>query len=61
MNAAVLTVSDGVHHGTRKDQRRDARRALACRRIRGRAPIVPDKQDEIAAAIADLADRSSVV
>ncbi len=62
MNAAVLTVSDGVHHGTREDRSGDALAELlgsegfAVERL-----VVPDEAQEIAAAIADLAARSAVV
>lgn len=62
MNAAVLTVSDGVHHGTREDRSGDALAELlgsegfAVERL-----VVPDEAQEIAAAIADLAVRSALV
>ena len=62
MNAAVLTVSDGVHHGTREDRSGDALAELlgsegfAVERL-----VVPDEAQEIAAAIADLAARSPCV
>ena len=62
MKAAVLTVSDGVHHGTREDRSGDALAELlegegfAVERC-----VVPDEADAIAAAIAVLAGRSSLV
>lgn len=62
MNGAVLTVSDGVHHGTREDRSGDTLVGL----LEGQGFIVercvvPDEPDLIAAAIADLALRNSVV
>ena len=62
MNAAVLTISDGVHHGTREDKSGDTlAELLEADGFAVERRIVPDERDEIAAAIADLADRSSVV
>ena len=62
MRAAVLTVSDGVHHGTREDRSGDAlAELLAGEGFAVERRIVPDEVDEIAVAIADLADRSSLV
>lgn len=62
MNAAVLTVSDGVRHGTREDRSGDAlAELLASEGFTVERRVVPDEADEIAAAIADLADRSSLV
>ncbi len=62
MNAAVLTVSDGVHHGTREDRSGDALADLLAREgFAVERRIVPDETGEIAAAIADLAARSAVV
>ena len=62
MKAAVLTVSDGVHHGTREDRSGDVLADL----LEGEGfdverCIVPDEAAEIAAAIADLAERNSLV
>ena len=62
MNAAVLTVSDGVHHGTREDRSGDALvELLAAEGFEVERRVVPDEADEITAAIADLASRSAVV
>ena len=62
MNAAVLTISDGVHHGTREDKSGDTlAELLAADGFAVERRIVPDERDEIAGAIVDLADRSSVV
>jgi len=62
VRAAVLTVSDGVHHGTREDRSGDAlAELLAGEGFAVERRIVPDEVDEIAVAIADLADRSSLV
>ena len=62
MNAAVLTVSDGVHEGTRQDLSGDELETLlesegfvVSRRV------VPDDADAIAAAIAELAGDAAVV
>ena len=42
MKAAVLTVSDGVHHGTREDRSGDTlAELLEARGVRGRAPGRP--------------------
>ena len=62
MKAAVLTVSDGVHHGTREDLSGDTLDALL--RAEGfevARRVVPDEREEIAAAIGDLAARASLV
>jgi molybdenum cofactor synthesis domain-containing protein len=62
MKAAVLTVSDGVHGGTREDRSGDTLAELlegegfAVERL-----VVPDEADVIAAAIVELAARSAVV
>ena len=62
MKAAVLTVSDGVHHGTREDRSGDAlAELLAGEGFEVERRIVPDEAEEIAAAIADLAGSSSLV
>lgn len=62
MKAAVLTVSDGVHDGTREDRSGDALAEL----LEGEGfaverRVVPDENELIAAAIAELAERTSVV
>ena len=62
MNAAVLTVSDGVHHGTREDRSGDTLVELL--ELEGFAVerrVVPDEADAIAAAITELAGRVSLV
>jgi molybdopterin adenylyltransferase len=62
VKAAVLTVSDGVHHGTREDLSGDTLDALL--RAEGfevARRVVPDEREEIAAAIGDLAARASLV
>lgn len=62
MKAGVLTVSDGVHHGTREDRSGDAlAELLEADGFAVERRIVPDEADLIAAAIADLADRSALV
>jgi molybdenum cofactor synthesis domain-containing protein len=62
VKAAVLTVSDGVHHGTREDVSGDTLDALL--RAEGfdvTRRVVPDEREEIAAAIGDLATGASLV
>ena len=62
MKAAVLTVSDGVHHGTREDRSGDAlAELLVGEGFAVERCVVPDEPEMIAAAIADLAGRTSVV
>ena len=62
MRAAVLTVSDGVHRGTREDRSGDVLAELLESEGFGvERRIVPDEADEIAAAIAELAGRNSLV
>ncbi len=62
MKAAVLTVSDGVHHGTREDRSGDAlAELLAGEGFDVEREVVPDETDAISSAIAQLADRSAVV
>ena len=56
MRAAVLTVSDGVHHGTREDRSGDTlAELLEGEGFEVERRIVPDEPDEIAAAIIELA------
>ena len=62
MNAAVLTVSDGVHAGVREDASGDALEEL----LRGDGfdvvrRVVPDEQSDITRTIAELATGASVV
>jgi len=62
MKAAVLTVSDGVHEGTREDRSGDALvELLVGEGFAVERCVVPDESEVIAAAIAELAGRSSVV
>ncbi len=58
----MLTVSDGVHHGTRQDLSGDTLDGLL--RAEGfevTRRVVADERDEIARAIADLAAEASLV
>jgi molybdenum cofactor synthesis domain-containing protein len=62
MNAAVLTISDGVSEGTREDTSGDLLEEL----LQGEGlevvrRVVPDDRDEIARAIEELADEAAVV
>ncbi len=58
----MLTVSDGVHHGTREDRSGDAlEELLRADGFEVTRLVVPDERDEIAAAIADLAAGANVV
>ena len=62
MNAAVLTVSDGVSEGTRDDASGDLLQEL----LEGEGlevvrRVVPDDRDEIARAIEELSDAAAVV
>jgi len=62
MRAAVLTVSDGVHHGTREDRSGDTlAELLAGAGFDVQRRVVPDEQDAIAAAITELAGACSLV
>lgn len=62
MRAAVLTVSDGVHHGTREDRSGDLlAELLAGEGFTVERRVVPDERDEIAAAIRELAGGNEVV
>ena len=62
MRAAVLTVSDGVHHGTREDRSGDALvELLEEEGFEVERRVVPDEPDEIAAAISDLAEPNALV
>ena len=62
MKAAVLTVSDGVHEGTREDASGDALTALlADEGFEVVRRIVPDERGEIEAAIAALAGEARLV
>jgi len=58
----VLTVSDGVHHGTREDRSGDTLvELLVGEGFAVERCVVPDESEVIAAAIVELAGRSSVV
>ena len=62
MKAAVLTVSDGVVAGTREDQSGDVlAELLAGDGYEVERRVVADEADEIAPAIAELADTADVV
>ena len=62
MRAAVLTVSDGVHEGTREDQSGDLLAdLLAGEGFEVERRVVPDDAGAIASAICELADGASVV
>jgi molybdopterin adenylyltransferase len=62
MNAAVLTVSDGVHEGTREDRSGDTlAELLAGAGFEVVRRIVPDDAPAITAAIADLSEDAAVV
>ncbi len=62
MNAAVLTVSDGVHHGVRDDRSGDAlAELLALEGFTVTRRVVPDEAEAIGAAIAELAREARVV
>jgi molybdenum cofactor synthesis domain-containing protein len=62
VTAAVLTVSDGVHEGSREDVSGDALEEL----LRGEGfevvrRVVPDEREAIAASLRELADEAAVV
>jgi molybdenum cofactor synthesis domain-containing protein len=58
----VLTVSDGVVHGTREDTSGDLLAALLeSDGYEVERRVVPDEHDEIAAAVRELADAAAVV
>jgi molybdenum cofactor biosynthesis protein B len=62
VRAAVLTVSDGVHEGTRDDRSGDALEEL----LQGEGyevsrRVVPDERAQIAAALAELAGDVAVI
>jgi cyclic pyranopterin phosphate synthase len=62
VKAAVLTVSDGVHEGTREDRSGDAlAELLAADGFEVERRVVPDEADAIEAAVRDLAGRAAVV
>jgi molybdopterin adenylyltransferase len=62
MRAAVLTVSDGVHAGTREDASGDALTGLlADEGFEVVRRVVPDDREEIESAIAELAGEARLV
>jgi molybdopterin adenylyltransferase len=62
VNAAVLTVSDGVHEGTREDRSGDTlAELLAVAGFEVARRVVPDDAPTITAAIVDLASEAVVV
>jgi molybdenum cofactor biosynthesis protein B len=62
MRAAVLTVSDGVHHGTREDRSGDTlTELLEDEGFEVERRIVPDESEEIAAAVVELSESNSLV
>jgi molybdopterin adenylyltransferase len=62
VRAAVLTVSDGVHHGTREDRSGDTLgELLRAEGFEVERRVVPDEPDAIAAAIVELAGDAALV
>jgi molybdenum cofactor synthesis domain-containing protein len=62
VNAAVLTVSDGVSEGTREDRSGDAlAELLEAEGFTVSRRVVPDERDAIAEAIAELAGEAQLV
>lgn len=62
MKAAVLTVSDGVSEGTRVDESGDLlAELLAAEGYEVSRRIVPDEQDAVAEAVAELAEDSQLI
>jgi molybdopterin adenylyltransferase len=62
VKAAVLTVSDGVHHGTREDRSGDTLgELLHAEGFEVERRVVPDEPEEIAAAIVDMAASAALV
>jgi molybdopterin adenylyltransferase len=62
LTAAVLTVSDGVFHGTREDRSGDVlAELLAGQGFEVERRIVPDERSEIAEAIRELAGSTRLV
>jgi len=62
VRAAVLTVSDGVHHGVREDVSGDTlAELLVADGFEVERLVVRDESEEIAAALVDLAERVRVV
>jgi molybdopterin adenylyltransferase len=62
VRAAVLTISDGVHHGVREDRSGDTLdELLAAEGFEVTRRVVPDEREQIARAISDLAAEALVV
>ena len=62
MKAAVLTVSDGVHHGTREDRSGDTLvELLTADGFEVERLVVPDEGEAISDAIVELAGRNRLV
>jgi molybdopterin adenylyltransferase len=62
LRAAVLTVSDGVHAGTREDRSGDVlAELLAAAGYEVLRRVVPDERDAIGAAVVELARAARVV
>ena len=62
MRAAVLTVSDGVHEGTRQDASGDLlEELLEAEGFEVARRVVPDERESIVVALAELAAESRVV
>ncbi len=62
MRAAVLTVSDGVHHGTRDDRSGDTlTELLTAEGFEVERRVVPDDTDVITAAIVELSSSNRLV
>ena len=62
MKAAVLTVSDGVHAGTREDASGDVlEELLTAEGFEVARRVVPDERESIVEALAELAGESRVV
>jgi len=62
VRGAVLTVSDGVAEGTRKDESGDVLTGLlSAEGYQVERRVVPDDRDAVAEAIAELAEEAAVV
>jgi molybdopterin adenylyltransferase len=62
VRAAVLTVSDGVHDGTREDRSGDTlKELLSSEGFEVERRVVPDDADVISAAIVDLSGTNQLV
>jgi molybdenum cofactor synthesis domain-containing protein len=62
VKAAVLTVSDGVHEGTREDRSGDLlAELLGAEGFEVERRVVPDDASSISAAISDLAEGAALV